>query len=71
MLQHVPGGRRTNIDTLKGALVREAEALSIPVPRNESMVALLEGRELHERRKGERPALDYDAWWARVAAKGV
>jgi hypothetical protein len=38
------------------------------VPYNESLVALLKGRELHERRKREQPDLDYDAWEARVAA---
>jgi 2-dehydropantoate 2-reductase len=69
MLQHVGAGRRTEIDALNGALVREAGALGIPVPYNESLVALLKGRELHERRKREQPDLDYDAWEARVAAE--
>jgi 2-dehydropantoate 2-reductase len=69
MLQHVGAGRRTEIDALNGALVREARALGIPVPYNESLVALLKGRELHERRRREQPDLDYDAWEARVAAE--
>jgi 2-dehydropantoate 2-reductase len=69
MLQHVGAGRRTEIGALNGALLREAGALGIPVPYNESLVALLKGRELHERRKREQPDLDYDAWEARVAAE--
>ena len=69
MLQHVGAGRRTEIDALNGAIVREAGALGMPVPYNESLVALLKGRELRERRKREQPDLDYDAWEARVAAE--
>jgi 2-dehydropantoate 2-reductase len=37
MLQHVKAGRRTEIDALNGALVREAEALGVPVPFNEAL----------------------------------
>jgi ketopantoate reductase len=69
MLQHVEAGRRTEIDALNGALVREADALGIPVPHNQSLVALLKGRELHERRKREQPDLDYEAWEAHIGAK--
>jgi 2-dehydropantoate 2-reductase len=69
MLQHVGAGRRTEIDALNGAILREAGALGMPVPYNESLVALLKGRELRERRKREQPDLDYDAWEARVAAE--
>jgi 2-dehydropantoate 2-reductase len=68
MLQHVEAGKRTEIEALNGALVREAEALGIPVPYNQSLVALLEGRALHEMRRRREPNLDYDAWEARVAA---
>jgi 2-dehydropantoate 2-reductase len=68
MLQHVDAGKRTEIDTLNGALVREAEALGVTVPHNQSLVALLKGRELHEIRHRQEPDLDYDAWEARVAA---
>ncbi|MGH6912718.1 MAG: ketopantoate reductase family protein, partial [Geminicoccales bacterium] len=69
MLQHVDAGRRTEIDALNGALVCEATALNIPVPYNEALVALLKGRELHERRRREQPDLDYDAWEARIGAE--
>ena len=68
MLQHVDAGRRTEIDALNGALVREAKALGLPVPYNEALVALLKGRELHAIRRREMPELDYEAWEARVAA---
>jgi 2-dehydropantoate 2-reductase len=68
MLQHVRAGRQTEIDALNGALIREAEACGVPVPCNESLVALLKGRELARMREVGEPDLDYDAWQARVAA---
>jgi 2-dehydropantoate 2-reductase len=67
MLQHVEAGRRTEIDALNGALVREAQALGLAVPYNESLVALLKGRELLAWRRVNLPDLDYEAWEARVA----
>jgi len=68
MLQHVEAGKRTEIDALNGALVREAKALGLPVPYNEALSALLKGRELHEMRRVHTPDLDYEAWEAKVAA---
>jgi 2-dehydropantoate 2-reductase len=68
MLQHVEAGRRTEIEALNGALIREAQALGIPTPNNEALVALLKGRELHQQRRLHQPDLDYDAWEARIAA---
>lgn len=68
MLQHVEAGRRTEIEALNGALIREAQALGIPTPNNEAVVALLKGRELHQQRRIHQPDLDYDAWEARIAA---
>jgi 2-dehydropantoate 2-reductase len=68
MLQHVEAGRRTEIDALNGALLREAAALGVPTPCNEALVALLKGRELHQRRRIHEPDLDYAAWEARIAA---
>ena len=38
MLQHVEGGRRTEIDALNGALLREAAAVGIACPFNEAIV---------------------------------
>ena len=66
MLQHVDAGRRTEIDAINGALVREAQALGVPVPYNESLVALLKGRELREIRRKSMPTLDFDAWERQV-----
>jgi 2-dehydropantoate 2-reductase len=45
MLQDVEAGRRTEIDTLNGAIVRHAEALGIDVPANRALVALVSGWE--------------------------
>jgi 2-dehydropantoate 2-reductase len=67
MLQHVEAGRRTEIDALNGALLREARALGVATPCNETLVALLRGRELHQQRAIHEPDLDYDAWEARIA----
>ncbi|MGH6900470.1 MAG: ketopantoate reductase family protein [Geminicoccaceae bacterium] len=67
MLQHVEAGRRTEIDALNGALLREAAALGVATPYNEALVALLKGRELHQTRRIHEPDLDYDAWEARIA----
>jgi 2-dehydropantoate 2-reductase len=67
MLQHVEAGRRTEIDALNAALLREAEVLGVAAPYNEALVALLKGRELHQRRKIHEPDLDYEAWEARIA----
>jgi 2-dehydropantoate 2-reductase len=64
MLQHVDAGRRTEIDALNGALVREARKVDLPVPYNEALVALLKGRELREIRRRNPP--DFAAWEAKV-----
>ena len=69
MLQHVEAGRRTEIDAINGALVRESRKLGLAAPYNEALVALLKGREQDAIRRRERPDLDYDAWEARVAAE--
>ena len=45
MLQHIEAGRRTEIDAINGAIVREADALGIPVPANRAMVAVIKGIE--------------------------
>jgi 2-dehydropantoate 2-reductase len=61
MLQHLEAGRRTEIAALNGALVREAAALGVPAPYHQAIAWLIEGRELHERRRVEEPARDYGA----------
>lgn len=68
MLQHVLRGRPTEIDALNGIVVRDAVEFGIPTPYNESLVALLKGRELAQHRVVNEPDLDYDAWEARVLA---
>ena len=45
MQQHMEGGRPTEIDTLNGALVREAQALGISTPFNEALVLMIKARE--------------------------
>ena len=69
MLQHVEAGRRTEIDAINGALVRESHKLGLSAPYNEALTALLKGREQDAIRRRENPALDYDAWEAEVAAE--
>jgi 2-dehydropantoate 2-reductase len=61
MLQHLEAGRRTEIDALNGALVREAAALGVPVPYNDAIAMLIAGRQLHEHRRAHEPRLDYAA----------
>lgn len=67
MLQHVDAGRRTEIDALNGALVREARALGVPAPCNEAVVALAKGREFARIRAVTEPGIDYDALEAAAA----
>lgn len=62
MLQHIEAGRRTEIDAINGALVREGKALGIAMPYNEALVALLKGREIRRQREVHQPDLDYDEW---------
>lgn len=59
MMQHVEQGRRTEIDALNGALVREANALGIPVPYNEAIVAIVKGLEKSRRQLLHEPPIDY------------
>ena len=68
MLQHITVGRKTEIDAINGALIREARSLGIPTPYNEALVALLKGREQSQQRAIHEPDFDYEAWEARIAA---
>lgn len=45
MLQDFEAGRRTEIDTVTGAVVREAERHGVDVPRNRALYALVVGYE--------------------------
>ena len=45
MQQHMEAARPTEIDSLNGALVREAKVLGIPVPFNEALTLMVKARE--------------------------
>lgn len=59
MMQHIEQGRRTEIDALNGALVREAKALGIATPYNEAVVAVVKGLEKSRRQTLHEPPRDY------------
>jgi len=59
MMQHIEQGRRTEIDALNGALVREAKALGLAVPYNEAVVAVVKGLEKSRRQLLHEPPRDY------------
>jgi 2-dehydropantoate 2-reductase len=59
MMQHIEQGRRTEIDALNGALVREAKALGIATPYNEAVVAMVKGLEKSRRQALHEPPRDY------------
>jgi 2-dehydropantoate 2-reductase len=59
MMQHIEQGRRTEIDALNGALVREARALGIATPYNEAVVAIVKGLEKSRRQALHEPPRDY------------
>jgi 2-dehydropantoate 2-reductase len=46
MLQDAEARRKTEIEVINGAVVREAEALGLPVPLNAAMVRMIHGLEL-------------------------
>jgi len=69
MLQHVEQGRRTEIDAINGALVRQARALGIPVPYNEAVVAMVKGVEKSRRQLLHEPPIDYAQREAEAAAE--
>jgi 2-dehydropantoate 2-reductase len=58
MLQHVESGRRTEIEALNGALVREASKLGIAVPYNEAIWAAVSGIDARHARERVTPRLD-------------
>jgi len=58
MLQHVESGRRTEIEALNGALVREASKLGVAVPCNEAVWAAVSGIDARHARERVTPQLD-------------
>ena len=59
MMQHIDQGRRTEIDALNGALVREGKALGLALPYNETVVAVVKGLEKSRRQLLHEPPHDY------------
>jgi len=59
-LQHLEQGKRSEIDALNGALVREARKLGMHVPYNDALTLLLKGVEKHRVQVVHGPAIDYD-----------
>ena len=62
MLQHIEAGKRTEIDAINGALVREARALGVPAPFNEALTLLIKGREKAAQQVRLATPIDYDAF---------
>ena len=48
MLEDIRAGRRTEVDFITGALVREAERLGVDVPLHRAMYRLVSAREAAE-----------------------
>ena len=59
-LQHLEQGKRSEIEALNGALVREARKLGMAVPYNDALTLLLKGLEQHRAQVVHGPAIDYD-----------
>ena len=68
MLQHVETGRRTEIDLLNGALLREAKALGIACPFNEAVVMTVKSIEARSAARAASPTLDESALEAAARA---
>lgn len=61
MLQHVEEGRRTEIDSLNGALLKEARALGVAVPFNEAVVLAIKSIEARNAARAKAPRVDEPA----------
>ena len=70
MQQHMEGGRRTEIDALNGALVREGEALGIPTPYNRAITWMVKAREAERMQNLHGAPIDYDALEAEIKSGG-
>ncbi len=68
MLQHLEAGRATEIGVLNGALLREAEALGVPVPVNRTMVRTVRAIEARQAARAASPQLDEAALEAAARA---
>jgi 2-dehydropantoate 2-reductase len=69
MLQHVEQGRRTEIDSLNGALLREAAALGLDCPFNEAIVLAVKAIEARAMARRADPVIDEAALEAAARAE--
>ncbi len=70
MLLHIEAGKRTEIDVLNGAVVREGRALGVPTPFNEAITMLIKGLEKARLQAVHGPAVDYAKLEEEEALKG-
>jgi 2-dehydropantoate 2-reductase len=61
MLQHIHGGKRTEIDALNVKLVEEGRKLGVECPYNDAVACLLKGVEAKRREWADRTEADYAA----------
>ncbi|MFO1349384.1 MAG: 2-dehydropantoate 2-reductase [Gammaproteobacteria bacterium] len=61
MLQHMEAGKRTEIDALNGAIVREGRALGIPTPYNEALSWIIKAMETSRIQLLHGEPIDYEA----------
>ncbi|MBT5780541.1 MAG: 2-dehydropantoate 2-reductase [Rhodospirillaceae bacterium] len=71
MQQHMEGGRRTEIDALNGALVREGEALGIATPYNRAITWMVKAREAERMQNLHGAPIDYAALEKEIKAGGA
>ena len=69
MLQHMEAGKRTEVDSLNGAVVAYGRALGIPTPYNEALTWMVKGMEEQRRRLAAEGPFDYAALEAAAAGK--
>ena len=65
------GGRRTEIDALNGALVREGEALGIATPYNRAITWMVKAREAERMQNLHGAPIDYAALEKEIKAGGA
>ncbi|MDA0229378.1 MAG: 2-dehydropantoate 2-reductase [Proteobacteria bacterium] len=66
MLQHMEQGRRTEIDALNGALVREGRALGIATPYNEAVTWMVAAMQHQNMQVMHGAPIDYEALEAEI-----
>jgi len=69
MLQHMEAARRTEVDSLNGAVVRFGKELNIPTPYNEALMWMVKGMEEHRMRLKADGPFDYERLEAAAAAR--